>query len=118
MASGVAAIRRRDRQCIIIVDVAQITSHVGVPVGQRKAGRIVIEHSRSPGCNHVTGGAGRSRYREPRRDMIRYVPADRRGALESRLMASIAIRRIKRVIVIHMAGGAGRRRRRHVRSGQ
>ena len=33
-------------------------------------------------------------------------------------MAPVAIRRIQRVVVVDVAGGAGRRRRRHVRSGQ
>ena len=33
-------------------------------------------------------------------------------------MATVTIRRIERVVVVHMAGRAGRRRRGHVRSGQ
>jgi hypothetical protein len=62
--------------------------------------------------------ARRSRSREPRRDVIRYVPANRRRALESCLVASIAIRRAEGVVVVDVTGGAGRRGWGHVRSGQ
>ena len=50
--------------------------------------------------------------------MIRNRSADRRGALEGGLVASVTIARVKRVVVAHMAGRARRRRRRHMRSGQ
>ena len=87
-------------------------------IRQRKACRVVIENSCSPGGNRVARRAGRTGSREPRRDVIRYRPANCRGADESCLVAPIAVRRIERVVVAHMAGGAGRWRWRHVRSGQ
>ena len=85
MALRISAIGRRDRQSIVVVDVAQSAGHAGVPIGQREAGRAVIKHARRPGRNRVAGGAGRSRGRKSGRDVIRNVPADRRGALERRL---------------------------------
>jgi hypothetical protein len=98
--------------------VAQIAGHVGVPVGQREAGRAVVKNSRSPGSNRVARRAGRSRDREPCRHVIWHVTAKRRGALECRLVAPVTIRRTEGVVVVHMARSAGRRCRRHVRSGQ
>jgi len=56
--------------------------------------------------------------RKPCRNVVRYVSANRCGALERRLVAPVTIGGIERVAVIHMAGDAGRRRRRHMRAGQ
>ena len=53
MAAGVPAIGRRDRQRIIVADVAQIASHGRMAIGQWEAGCIVIEDPRSPGGNRV-----------------------------------------------------------------
>ncbi len=50
--------------------------------------------------------------------MIRHRSADRCGALESGLVAAITVSGAERVIVIYVAGSAGRGRRRHVRAGQ
>jgi hypothetical protein len=87
-------------------------------IGQREAGRTVIENSRGPGGDRVARGTLRRRSREPSRDVVRDAPAKCRGALESRLMAPITIRRTEGVVVAHMAGNAGRRCRGHVRSRQ
>ncbi len=89
-----------------------------MPIGQHEAGRAVIEDSRSPSGNRVARCAGRSRSREPCRDVVRYVPAKCSGALECRLVASITIRRTEGVVVVHMARNAGGWRRRHVCAGQ
>ena len=78
----------------------------------------MVKHARRPGRNRVAGGAGRSRGRESGRNVVRNVPANRRRALERRRVAPVAVRRIQRVVVVDMAGSAGRRRRRHVRAGQ
>lgn len=114
MAAGVSAIGRGDRQRIVIVDVAKGASHAGVCVGQRKAGGVVIKHSRSPGSDRVASGASRCCSRESSRDVIRNISANGGSTLEGGRMASIAIRRTKAVIVVHMARRAGSRRRRHV----
>jgi len=118
MAPGIAAIGRRDRQSVVVVDVAQIARHSRMGIRQREAGRAVIKDSRSPRRNRVACGASHSRGREPGRDVIRYVASNRRGALESRLVAAVAIGRAERVVVVGMAGSAGRWRRGHVRPGQ
>jgi len=38
VAAGVPAIGRGDRQCIVVVDVAQIAGHGRVAIGQRETG--------------------------------------------------------------------------------
>src|SRR5712691_6442516 len=98
--------------------MAQNASRRRMGIGQGEAGRSVIENSRSPGSNRVARGTLRRRRREPGCDVVRYVPANRRGSQEIWLMAPITVRRIECVVVAQMAGGAGRRRRRHVRSRQ
>jgi len=118
MAAGISAVRRRDGQRVIIVDVAQSAGHVRVAIGQQESGRAVIENSGRPSRNRVARGAGRSRNRESGGHVIRHVSAHRRAGGERRRVAAVAIRRSQSVIVIDMARGAGRRRRRHVRSGQ
>ena len=118
MASGISAIGRRNRQSIVVVDVAQGALHTRMSVGQRESSRVVVEHSSRPGSNRVASGACRCGSWETGRDVIRHVAANRRGALESSRVATVTIRRIQRVVVAHMARRAGSRRRRHVRAGQ
>jgi hypothetical protein len=118
VASRISAIRRGYRQSIVVADVARNASRVGMGIGQREASCSVIENSRGPGGDRVARGTLRRRGREPGRDVVRYVPANCRGALEIRLVAPITVRRIECVVVAQMAGGAERRRRGHVRSGQ
>jgi len=89
-----------------------------VSIGQRKSGGRVIEHAGCPGGDRMAGRALRGRRRETCRYVIRNIAANRRRALERGGVASIAIRRVQRVVVAHVAGRAGRRRRRHVRAGQ
>ena len=87
-------------------------------IGQRETGRIVIKDSRGPGGNRVACCTLRRACWKSSRDVVRYTPTKRLGALEIRLVATIAVRRTECVVVVHMAGGTGRRRRRHMRSGQ
>jgi len=118
MTTGSAASSRRDIQRIVVVDVAQIASHCGMTIGQWKSSRVVVENSGRPCRDRMARGAGRSCGWKPSRDVVRYGPANRRGTDKRCLVAAIAISRAQRVIVIDVAGGAGRRRRRHVRAGQ
>lgn len=118
MALRVSTIGRRNRQRIVVIDVAQIAGNVCVSIRQREARGVVIENSRGPGCNRMARRASGSRRRETRRDVIRNIPANRRRALECGLVATVTIRRIQRVIVIDMAGRAGGRSWGHVRSRQ
>jgi len=87
-------------------------------IGQRETGCTVIEDSRSPSRNRMARCTLRRPSRESCRDVVRYVSAKRLSSLEVRLVAAITVRRTERVVVVHMAGNAGRRRRRHVRSDQ
>ena len=98
--------------------MAQIAGHVGVAIRQRETGRAVIKNPSRPGCNRVARGAGGSRDRKARSHVVRNVSTYRRGALESRLVAAITVGRTERVIIVHVAGSTGRRRRRDVGSGQ
>ena len=95
--------------------MAQRAGNRGVLPGQRETRRGVVKRTSSPGGNGMTGCALRRGGRETSRDVIRHVPADGGGALESSSVASIAVRRIQRVVVIGMAGSA---RGRSMRPGQ
>ena len=117
VAAGISAIGWGDLQSIVSADVARRAGHSGVRVGEREASRAVIKHSRSPGGNRVARRAGRSGDREPGRNVVRYVTANGCASCERRLVAAVAVRRIQRVVVGHMASNASRRRRGHVRSG-
>ena len=48
MASGIAAVGRRDLEVVVVADVAGNAGHVRVTVGQRKSGRVVIEFRTEP----------------------------------------------------------------------
>ena len=111
VASRISAIRRGYRQSIVVADVARNTGCIGVGIGQREASCSMIENSRGPGSNRVARGTLSRRDWKSGRNVVRYVPAKRRGALESCLVASITIRRTEGVVVAHMAGNARRRRR-------
>jgi hypothetical protein len=98
--------------------MAQSASHCRVGIGQRETGCAVVENSRSPGRNRVARCTLRGCNWKSGRNVVRHVPAERRGALESCLVAAVAVRRAQCVVVVHMARGASGRRRGHVRSGQ
>jgi hypothetical protein len=119
MAPRISAIGRGDaRQRVVAPNMAQGASHRRVGIGQRETGCAVIEDSRSPSRNRVARCTLRRRDWESCRNVVRYVPAKRRGALESPLVTAVTIRRTQRVIVVHMARGTRRRRRGCMRSGQ
>ena len=118
VALRISAIRRRNLQCVIIVDVAGRTSHIRMPIGQQESRRTVIEFPVRPFRNRMARCAGGSTARKSRRDVIRHAIADVCRTLPRSLVASHAIRRVQRVVVIDMARRAGRWRRRHVRPHQ
>ena len=91
VALRVSTIGRRDLQRIVIVDVAEIAGHVRMPVGQREAKGGVVKRSRRPGRNRVAGGAGRSRDREIRGDVIGNRSAHCLRTDKSCLVAAVAI---------------------------
>jgi len=87
MASRVPALRRRDRQSVIVVDMARSAGHVGVPVGQQEARRAVIEDRRGPRNCVVACGAVADSERRSRgcvRRVIRLLPVPSNGILNSR----------------------------------
>jgi len=105
MASGVAAVVRRYRQSVVVVDMARSAGHVGVPVGQQEARGAVIEDRRGPGNGVVASravGHAKSRARRRVHWIIRLLP--------SRQVASgiSAVVRLgsQVVIVVDMAGSA------------
>ena len=53
MASRVSAIRRLDGQVVVVVGVTGSPGHVGVPIGQQKARRAVIELRAQPTVKRV-----------------------------------------------------------------
>ncbi len=108
VAAGIAAVRRSRLQIVIVVDVAGSTGHVGVAVRQQEARSAVIEFAVGPSGNGVAAGASRGCRREAGGDVIRDIAADGLGLVPIRCVARHAIGRIQSVIIVHVAGGAGR----------
>ena len=48
MTSGVPAVRRRDRQCVVVVDMAGETGHIRMAIRQQESGGAVIEQPIGP----------------------------------------------------------------------
>ena len=78
----------------------------------------MIEFAVGPGGNRVARGARGRRGGEPRGDVIRNVAAERLRFVPIRQMAAHAVGGTQRVVVIDVAGCAGRGIRRLVRSQQ
>ena len=116
MALRIPAIRQLSRQIVISIDVAQAALRVGVPLRQREARHAVVELARRPCGDRMASRAGRRCRRETRRYVVWHIPAEGLRAHPCRLVAGHAIRRAQRVIVVDVAGSAGRWRRRHVRA--
>lgn len=55
MALRVAAIGWRNGQIVVVVDVAQIAGHVGMPAGQQKTGRAVVKRCCRPTDRRMAG---------------------------------------------------------------
>ena len=49
MASGVPAVRRRNRQVVVVVDMARSAGHIRVAVRQQESRRAVIKNGGRPG---------------------------------------------------------------------
>ena len=106
MAARVPAIRRRDSQVVVVVYVAGSASHIGMPVGQKKSRRAVIEDRRRPRNRVVASAAAGHSKSSPCRGVHRII-----RLLPSRQVAARipAVRRPHRqaVIVVEVAGGTG-----------
>ena len=114
--SRMAAIAiRGQRAAVIAVHVAQRAGGRHMRPRQREGCSRMIECGRCP----IRGGvADRAVLREARRDVIRDRAAERRGAGPRRQVAGDARGGVQRVIIGHVAGDAGCRRRRDVQSRQ
>jgi hypothetical protein len=77
-------------------------------IGQRETRCTVIKDSCSPSGDRVAGCTLRRAGWKSSGDVIRYASAQCLGALESRLVAPVTVRRTEGVVVVHMAGDAGR----------
>jgi hypothetical protein len=86
-------------QRIVVVDVARLARHRDVSASQRKARCRVIKRSATPASSRMTRqtGCGESGGHVSRAGRIFVV----------RLVAAVAVRRQRRVVVVHMARGAG-----------
>jgi hypothetical protein len=69
MATRVTAIGWGDRQVVVVIDVAQIAGHIGVPVGQEEPGGAVIERGTHPTDGRMTRRTIRKCKRGPGRWM-------------------------------------------------
>ena len=58
VASRVSAIVQRGRQIVIVVDMAEGASHVGMALGQRESSRAVVELGIQPGIKRMAALAG------------------------------------------------------------
>ena len=85
---------------------------------QCEAGRAVVKFAVGPGGNRVAGSTRRCRGGESRSHVIGNVSAERGSLIPISQMAAHAVRRVQGVVVVDVARGAGRRRRRSVRAGQ
>lgn len=113
VATGIAAIRGRDIQRVVVVDVAlrAIRYFAGgrelVRVGEREAGGGVIERGVRPGRCVVALRTLRSG--KSGGHMVRYVAAQRLRLVPIRSVAAVAIGGRQRIVVVHMALRARRR---------
>jgi len=83
VTTGISAIGRRNRQCIVVVDVAQGARYACMRIRQRESSGVVIEHSSRPGSDWVAGRTRGSSGWETSRDVIWNAAANRCRALES-----------------------------------
>src|ERR1700730_5714927 len=83
---------------------------------QRPTGTAVIELAVSPGSDGVATGTSGGGGREVRSVVIRNVAAERLRLVPIGCVAGEAVRGIQSVIIVDVAGSAGRRRGRHVRA--
>ena len=89
--------------------MAQSALHVRVSLCQREASRAVVEVPSGPGGDGVARRASRGRRGESCSNVVRHVAAERLRAGPRGLVATHAIGRTQRVVIVDVAGSAGRR---------
>jgi len=102
-------LRRRNRQSVIVVDMARSAGHVGVPVGQQEARRVVIEDRPWVQENRVCGTSSSS---PPQNGAPRPSGAPGWWSAATSSNGSPSSRNpsaqfVKVIIVVDMAGSAG-----------
>jgi len=106
MALRVAAVGRRNRQIVVVIEVAQIAGHVRMSAGQQETGRAVVKRCRRPTDRRMARRAVCSRKSRASRRMDRII-----GLLPGAQMASgiSAIGRRDRqiIVIVYMTKGAG-----------
>lgn len=108
---------RRKIAGVIIVDVARGTGRlrgVRMRASQSETSGGVIKLPRRPGRDRMAGGAHGGSARKACGDVIRNRTADGGRAIPCSGMATHAVGRAQRVIVVYMARSAGSRSRRHM----
>ena len=103
----VAAVAGRRQREVVVVHVAACARRCNVSAGQREGRGVVIEGSRRPGGRIVAGSAGGW-------EACRGVRGTG-GSIPVRLVAAVAGRRQRGVVVVHVAACAWHR---YVRAGQ
>lgn len=110
MALRITAIGRRNRQRVVVVDVALRALQIGVTVREQESGRGVIEGRRGPADRIMAGRALRGRKRGSRRWMDWIIGLLPGGQMADRVPA-IGVQNSAQIIVVaHVAGGARNRR--------
>jgi len=105
MAARVAAIRWRNRQIVVVIDVAACTGHIGVAVCQRETRRAVVEDDVGPARRAVALGAVRDRERGARLRVWRVVCLLPSGQMAAGV-AAVCGCNLQIVIVIDVAARA------------
>ena len=102
VASGIAAIRRRNAKTVIVIDVAggagrhlAAVRGQGVRVRQGKTKRVVVKFSIRPFGDGVARGARGRRGRKIGFDVIGHATAKRRRAVPRGEMTAHAVRRVQ-----------------------
>ena len=106
VALRVSAIRRRNRQIVVVVDMAGSAGDIGVPVGKQKAGGGVVKVCSVPALGGVAVGAicdGKCRAGRGVGRIIGLLP----GCQVALRISAIRGRNRQIVVVADMAGSAG-----------
>jgi hypothetical protein len=62
MAARISAIGRRNRQVVVVIDMAGSARHVGMPIRQQKTSCAVVKRSCEPGVHSVACLTGRREF--------------------------------------------------------
>jgi len=124
VAVAVAAVGGLNAQTVVTADVAlrALRNLAGgrhlMRIVERETGGAVIEDAGRPGGNGMATGAGAGGRREIRGHVVGHIATECLGAIPGGLVATHAVGRGETVIVVDVAGSAGRGIGRHVRAGQ